>query len=157
MPVTEDRPAPYAPPSAIIDFVSRYRHRNVPFPVTADVLARIGVSQSLIPRTLQALQTLDLINEIGNPTETLEGIRLAPEAEYKKRLSRLAGKHLRRAFLLLLILPKMMQSAFVTPSVAIIPSVSKTVWSPSLRGYAPKRASFRQKDNSAACSSHPSA
>ena len=87
MPVTEDRPAPYAPPSAIIDFVSRYRHRNVPFPVTADVLARIGVSQSLIPRTLQALQTLDLINEIGNPTEILEGIRLAPEAEYKKRLT----------------------------------------------------------------------
>ncbi len=35
---------------------------------------------------MQALQTLDLFKENGNPTETLEGIRLAPEAEYKKRL-----------------------------------------------------------------------
>jgi len=87
MPVTEDRPAPYAPPSAVIEIVTRYRKRGLPFPVNADVLARIGISESLIPRTLQSLQTLDLFNDIGNPTETLEGIRLAPEAEYKNRLA----------------------------------------------------------------------
>jgi hypothetical protein len=86
MPVTEDRPAPYATTSSIIDIVSRYRNRGLPFPVNADVLARAGISDSLIPRTLQSLQTLDLINDIGNPTETLEAIRLAPEAEYKTRL-----------------------------------------------------------------------
>lgn len=87
MPVTEDRPAPYAPPSAIIDIISRYRNRGLPFPVNADVLARAGISESLIPRTLQSLHTLDLFNDQGNPTETLEGIRLAPEPEYKKRLA----------------------------------------------------------------------
>jgi Family of unknown function (DUF5343) len=87
MPVTEDRPAPYAPPSAIIEIVSRYRSRGLMFPISAEVLARIGISESLIPRTLQSLQTLDLFNDAGNPTETLEGIRLAPEAEYKKRLA----------------------------------------------------------------------
>ncbi len=87
MAVTENRPAPYAPPSAISDFISRYRHRNVPFPVNAEVLARIGISESLTARTLHSLQTLDLINEAGNPTDTLEGIRLAPEAEYKARLA----------------------------------------------------------------------
>jgi Family of unknown function (DUF5343) len=86
MAVTRDRPAPYAPASAILDIVGRYRNRGLPFPVNSEVLARVGIAESLIPRTLQALQTLDLINDIGNPTETLEGIRLAPEAEYKKRL-----------------------------------------------------------------------
>jgi hypothetical protein len=87
MPISEAHAAPYAPPSAIIDFVSRYRNRNVPFPVTGEVLARIGISPSLTARTLQSLQTLDLVNKEGNPTETLEGIRLAPEAEYKDRFA----------------------------------------------------------------------
>ncbi len=87
MPVTEDRPAPYAPPSAILEVVSRYRNRGLVFPLTREVLARIGISESLIPRTLQSLETLDLFNDLGNPTDTLEGIRLAPEAEYKNRLA----------------------------------------------------------------------
>jgi hypothetical protein len=86
MPVTQDKPAPYATTSSIIDILSRYRNRGLPFPVNAEVLARVGISESLIPRTLQSLKTLDLINDLGNPTEVLEGIRLAPEAEYKKRL-----------------------------------------------------------------------
>ncbi len=86
MAVTKDKPAPYAPASAVLDIVGRYRNRGLVFPVTAEVLGRIGISDSLISRTLQALQTLDLINDVGNPTGTLEGIRLAPEAEYKKRL-----------------------------------------------------------------------
>ncbi|MGF6425375.1 DUF5343 domain-containing protein [Bradyrhizobium elkanii] len=86
MPVTADKPAPYAPPSAILDVIDRYRHRGLPMPVNAEVLGRAGISDSLIPRTLQALQTLDLIDADGRPTGTLEGIRLAPEAEFKKRL-----------------------------------------------------------------------
>lgn len=87
MPVTEDRSGPYAPPSVIIDIVSRYRNRGLPFPVNSEVLARAGVSESLIARTLQSLQTLDLIKDNGSPTETLEGLRLAPEGEYKPRLA----------------------------------------------------------------------
>jgi hypothetical protein len=84
--VTQDKSAPYAPSSAIMGVIERYRSRGLPLPVNADALARIGVSGSLIPRTLQALQTLDLVDDAGAPTATLEGIRLAPEAEYKKRL-----------------------------------------------------------------------
>ncbi|GJL89809.1 MAG: hypothetical protein DHS20C03_35180 [Minwuia thermotolerans] len=84
MPVTSDKPAPYAPASAIVSIIERHRNRGLPFPVDADTLARAGVSESLIPRTLQALQTLDLIANDGGPTEMLESIRLAPEAEYKK-------------------------------------------------------------------------
>jgi hypothetical protein len=86
MAVTADRPAPYAPTKAILGIIDRYRHRGMTSPITADVLARAGISDSLISRTLQALVTLDLINADGVPTPTLEGIRLAPEAEYKKRL-----------------------------------------------------------------------
>jgi Family of unknown function (DUF5343) len=86
MAVTPDKPAPYAPVKTILEIVDRYRNRGLVFPVTADVLLRAGIPESLVPRTLQALVTLDLFNDVGNPTQTLEGIRLAPEAEYKKQL-----------------------------------------------------------------------
>lgn len=86
MAVTQDKSAPYAPAKALLSIIERYRSRGLPQPVNAEALARIGVTESLIPRTLQALQVLDLVDEVGTPTETLEGIRLAPEAEFKKRL-----------------------------------------------------------------------
>jgi hypothetical protein len=86
MAVTQDQSAPYAPPSAVLAIIERYRERGLPTPVNSDVLGRAGVSDSLIPRTLQALQTLDLIDEQGRPTQTLESIRLAPAAQYEERL-----------------------------------------------------------------------
>jgi hypothetical protein len=86
MAVTADKPVPYAPASAILEVVDRYRNRGLQSPITAEVLGRIGISDSLIPRTLQALRTLDLIDEDGKPTATLDGLRLAAEAEFKKHL-----------------------------------------------------------------------
>jgi hypothetical protein len=86
MPVTLDKPGPYASPQSIIEIVQRHRERGVPSPITSDVLGRAGIPDSLIPRTLQALQSLDLIDEGGNITEMFESIRLAPEAEYQNRL-----------------------------------------------------------------------
>lgn len=86
MPVMKDKPAPYAPASALLELVNRHRERGLPKPVNAEVLGRAGISDSLNSRTLQALQILDLIDADGNPTSTLEGIRLAPAAEYQKRL-----------------------------------------------------------------------
>jgi hypothetical protein len=87
MPVTAERPAPYAPSTAVLDIVDRRRNRGLQAPITGEVLQRAGVSDSLIPRTLQALQTLDLIDDNGAPTPTFETIRLAPDAEYKQRLA----------------------------------------------------------------------
>ena len=87
MPVTKDKSAPYAPPTAILNIVERHRQRGIPSPVDAEVLARAGISESLIPRTLMALQSLDLIDDNGSHTDVLEGLRLAPEAEYKARLA----------------------------------------------------------------------
>jgi Family of unknown function (DUF5343) len=87
VPVTAAKPTPYAPATAILDLVHRYRSRGLSTPVNTEVLARAGISNSLIPRTLQALQTLDLINQDGTPTQTFEGLRLAPEAEYRARMA----------------------------------------------------------------------
>ena len=86
MPVTSDRPGPYAPPSAILEVINRRRDRGLTAPINAEVLARAGVSQSLIPRTLQSLETLDLIDSDGQPTATFEALRLAPTPELQKRL-----------------------------------------------------------------------
>ncbi|OQM76476.1 DUF5343 domain-containing protein [Manganibacter manganicus] len=87
MPVTADHPAPYAPASAILALIDRHRNKGLQTPVDTDVLARSGISGSLIPRTLQALQTLDLIGDDAKPTPILEGLRLAPEGEFKARLA----------------------------------------------------------------------
>jgi Family of unknown function (DUF5343) len=86
MPVTRDKPAPYTAPSAILEVIGRYRSRGLTTPIDKEVLGRAGVSGGLLPRTLQSLQALDLIDEKGMPTSTLEALRLAPEVEYKKRL-----------------------------------------------------------------------
>lgn len=86
MAVTSTEPAPYAPPSAVMAVVERYRSKGMPSPITAEVLGRAGISDSLIPRTLQALEALDLIDEKGVPSQILEGLRRAPEGEYKSRL-----------------------------------------------------------------------
>lgn len=87
MAVTQNSPAPYAPASAILSIIEKYRNRGLPSPIDAGVLERAGVSTSLVPRTLQALQALELISDDGRPTQVAEGIRVAPESEYKARLA----------------------------------------------------------------------
>jgi hypothetical protein len=87
MAVTNANAGPYAPSSAILDFIDRYRNRGLTAPITSDVLARAGVSDSLIPRTMQALETLELVSNEGKPTETLEALRRAAEPEFKNQLA----------------------------------------------------------------------
>lgn len=87
MPVTTDQPAPYAPASALLDLIERHRNKGLPPIVDSDVLLRAGVSDSLVPRTLQAMKILDLLTEDGRPSQVFEGIRLAPTAEYQQRLT----------------------------------------------------------------------
>lgn len=87
MPVTTDQPAPYAPTSAIMDLIERHRNKGLPAIVDADVLQRAGISTSLVPRTLQALKTLDLLDNEGRPSQVFENIRLAPTADYERSLT----------------------------------------------------------------------
>lgn len=86
MAVTPEKPGPYAPGATVLQVIERHRSRGLPSPITAEVLGRAGVSDSLQPRVLQALQTLDLIGEGGEITPTFEGIQRAPEDQYKARL-----------------------------------------------------------------------
>lgn len=87
MAIEPDGKAPYAPPSAVLDVIERYRDRGLPRPIELDTLTRAGISESLAPRTLQALKLLELVDEAGNPTEQLEGLRKASEADFRSRLA----------------------------------------------------------------------
>lgn len=86
MAVTVDRAGPYTSPKVIIDLILRHRDRGLPQPVDAAILARAGVSDSLIPRTLQALNALDLVAEDGRITEVFDSLRLAPQGEFQERV-----------------------------------------------------------------------
>jgi hypothetical protein len=86
MAVRAEGPAPYAPAATVLSLIAAFRSRGLQTPFNQDVLLRAGVPDSLVPRTLQALKLLDLIDPDGNPTTQLEGLRRAPEAEYKQRL-----------------------------------------------------------------------
>lgn len=85
MSVTSSEPAPYAPAKAVLELIARFRNRGLPTPISLEVLGRAGITDSLIPRTFQALKVLDLIGEDGMPTPTFDGLRLAPEPDYKTR------------------------------------------------------------------------
>jgi hypothetical protein len=87
MPVTLDKPAPYAPARLVLDIVTRYREKGLPAPINEEVLRRIGVTDSLMSRTIQALQGLDLVDDKGAPTAIFDSLKLAPEPEYKNRLA----------------------------------------------------------------------
>ena len=87
MAVTADKAAPYAPSSTMLEIIKRHRDRGLPLPVNKETLVRGGVAETIVPRVLQALQTLDLIDDAGQPTPTFEGIRKAPDAEYKNRMA----------------------------------------------------------------------
>ena len=86
MAVSRDNPAPYATTASVVDIINKYRDRGMQTPFTKDVLGRAGVSDSLIPRTLQSLEILDLIREDGMPTETFEAMRLSPTNELQQRM-----------------------------------------------------------------------
>lgn len=86
MPVRSDSPAPYAPPATVLAVINGFRDRGLATPFTPEVLLRAGVSESLVQRTLKSLEGLDLIDEAGNPTAQLDGLRRAKTDELKARL-----------------------------------------------------------------------
>lgn len=87
MAVTAEKPAPYAPAATILELIGKFRDRGLQRPFTGEVLERAGVPGSLVPRVQQSLRGLELVDDENNPTDTLEGIRRAPEGEYQKLLA----------------------------------------------------------------------
>jgi hypothetical protein len=87
---TDGGPAPYAPVKPIVALIDRYRDRGLPSPITQEVLVRAQVvTESLAPRTHQALKLLDLIDEQGQPTTALKELGTSPSTEFKERLAAL--------------------------------------------------------------------
>lgn len=78
--------APYCPADTIKTVIDKHRAVGLPAPVTGDVLVRIGVPESLVPRTLQALRLLDLIDEKGAITDQLDLIGKTPPNDLPSRL-----------------------------------------------------------------------
>ena len=87
MTLSDKGPAPYAPGSAIMDFIDFARDRDVQPPVTTEKLEKIGITGSYSRRTLRALQQLDLLDVEGKPTPTLEKIRVAPSDQLQEILT----------------------------------------------------------------------
>lgn len=75
--------APYTSGVAVTTVLRRYRDKGLSLPITTDVLIRAGVTESLVKRTLQAMQLLDLIDEAGQPTPIFQKMRTVPEVDYK--------------------------------------------------------------------------
>ncbi len=73
---------PYAPSSAVINVINRYRERGLPDPVNESSLEQVGVSSSMTGVTLRALLFLSLVDEGGNHTEAFDQIRRASTEEY---------------------------------------------------------------------------
>jgi Family of unknown function (DUF5343) len=87
MPLQHDGPAPYGPPRPVLQVIERFRDRGLQTPLTTEVLAKAGVTESLVNRTLQTLKLLDLIEDDGNPSEALRDYAKAPEDEAKARFA----------------------------------------------------------------------
>jgi len=94
MALMTDGPAPYAPPSTVLDIIDRFRHRGLQSPFTKDVLLRAGVGETLIQRITQALFLLGFIDDTGKPTAPMEALRKVPEAQFKEKL----GEMIRAAY-----------------------------------------------------------
>lgn len=87
MPLQHDGPAPYGPPGPVLQVIERFRDRGLQTPFTTEVLARAGVTESLVGRTLQTLKLLDLVGDDGNPSLALRDYAKAPEDEAKTRFA----------------------------------------------------------------------
>jgi hypothetical protein len=86
MPLRPNASAPYGPPAGVLAVIHGYRDRGLATPFTAEVLLRLGISDSLVPRVLKSLEGLDLVDKDGNPTPQLDGLRRATSGEFPARL-----------------------------------------------------------------------
>lgn len=87
MAVVKEGQAPYAPAPAVMAVIEGYRSKHPQTPFTTENIQLLGVTESLAPRTIQALELLDLINEQGEPTAAMVALREASREEFPARLA----------------------------------------------------------------------
>lgn len=79
---TTTQHAPYASANSVLDVVRRFRDRGLPEPVGNATLEQIGISHGNVPRTLQALKFLNLLDDKGRHTDSFNRLRRATTDEY---------------------------------------------------------------------------
>ena len=87
MSIVKDGQAPYAPASAVLSVIDGYRSKHPQTPFTPDNIQMLGVTASLAPRTIQALELLDLVDDQGEPTQAMIALREASNQEFPARLA----------------------------------------------------------------------
>ncbi|RPE77588.1 MULTISPECIES: DUF5343 domain-containing protein [unclassified Frondihabitans] len=60
--------APYAPSSAVLEVIDAKKHGRKLDHLDSEALERLGIRESLVPRTLQTLRLLDLVDDAGFTT-----------------------------------------------------------------------------------------
>lgn len=86
--------APYAPSSAIMRVITAKRRDKTLTRFGYEELSALGIRESLVARTLQALRILELVDDDGEATEVFEGLATHSRADFSSRL----GALLRRVY-----------------------------------------------------------
>lgn len=89
---------PYAPPSAVVAVIRRYRDRGLPEPVTGSTLQQVSVSSGNASRTLQALKFLGLVDEEGYITDSFKRLRSVNTKEYPSTLAEMLHSKYKQVF-----------------------------------------------------------
>jgi hypothetical protein len=89
--VTTGAPAPYASTASILTVISKHRQVGLRT-IDRTMLQRIGVTEALAPRTLNALITLDFFDQSGQVTPAFDALRKAGEEDFKPLLGELLQK-----------------------------------------------------------------
>jgi hypothetical protein len=87
MALVKDGPAPYTTTPALMEVIDAFRHRSPRTPVTVEGLQMLNIPETIAPRTLQALKLLDLLDEGGEPTDALLGLKEASQEDFPARLA----------------------------------------------------------------------
>jgi len=78
---------PYAATANVLAVIERCRTRNLPETLTHDFLGLTGIPEVVYGRVWQALKFLDLVHDDGRPTDHLQALAKAPDAELPQVLA----------------------------------------------------------------------
>ncbi len=76
------RSAPYAPPATVLAVVHHFRQRELPETLPDERLGQIGVKDSVLRITKQALVFLNLLRDDGTTTDNFRALRFASDDDY---------------------------------------------------------------------------
>lgn len=83
----QDDKRPYAAAANVISVIHRGRTRNLPDRIDTDFLRLVGMPEVVYGRVAAALNFLELTEEDGTPTDTLQAIVSAPDDQYRELLA----------------------------------------------------------------------